>query len=127
MFEHRLGLALGMTIGQIKAWMTDAEYRSWMTYYKVEPFGWQDREYRTAALMMMLNNTSISKRSDARKTSYFMRDPEKTISEQVNQADKREQLLAASKEDRAVMIATAFGGMGIRTKVTNGNGSNDSG
>jgi hypothetical protein len=126
MFEHRLGLALGMTLGQIKA-LPLPEYRSWRAYYKVEPFGWQNDEYRLAYLMALLYNKSVSKRSDAKSTKDFMRDPEKAIENRYNEAKLREKWLKATKKERMQMLAATFGGAGIKTKVANGNSSNDSG
>jgi len=90
MFEHRLGLALGMSIGRLRATMSESEYRSWKTYYKLEPWGFPDREYRTAAVMMLLNNTNITKRQDAKSISDFIRDPVKEVNEKVNMADQRQ-------------------------------------
>ena len=118
MFEHRLGLALGMSIGQLRSDMSESEFRSWKTYYKLEPWGFPDREYRTAAIMMMLNNTNITKRKDAKRISDFIRDPVKAVNEQIDMADKRQKLLNATKEERADMIAKSFGSsIGIGAKV----------
>ena len=123
MFQHRLGLALGMTLGQIRA-LPNEEYRSWRSYYKLEPFGWQDNEYRTAALMTMLNNTAATKQSQTKKIDDFMRDPEKAIENQVNQAKQREKWLKATKKERMQMLAASFGGSGVKAKVKNGNDGN---
>ena len=120
MFQHRLGLALGMTLGQIRA-LPNEEYRSWRSYYKIEPFGWQDNEYRTAFLAMILYNTHAK---NGKKTSDFMRDPEKAIESQINQAKQREKWLKATKKERMQMLAASFGGSGVKAKVKDGNDSN---
>ena len=116
MFEHRLGLALGMTLGLVRA-LPNEEYRSWLTYYKLEPFGWQDREYRTSALMAMMNNTSATNRSQAKKISHYMRDPAKAIEQEINKSEQRERWLKATKQERMEMLAASFGGAGIEAKV----------
>jgi hypothetical protein len=114
MFAHRLGLALGMTLGQLKYWMTNQEYRSWRAYYKLEPFGWQDREYRTAAIVAMLHNVNAKY---TRKVGYFMRDPEKAVNDQINQAKAREKWLSATKQERMAMLHASISAMGIKAKV----------
>ena len=122
MFEHRLGLALGLTLGQIRA-LPNEEYRSWRSYYKLEPWGWQDSEYRTAALMATMVNTSATKRNQTKKISDFMRDPERAIASQINEAEQREKWLKATKKERMQMLAASFGGTGIKAKVKDGNDS----
>ena len=106
-----------MSISRLRSGMTEREFRSWKSYYKLEPWGFADREYRTAALMMMLNNTNVTKRQDAKRISDFIRDPAKFVNEQTNMADKRQRLLNATEEERSEMIARAFCGMGIGAKV----------
>jgi len=79
----------------------------------MEPWGFADREYRTAAIMMMLNNTNVSKRQDAKRISDFIRDPVEAVNEQIDTANKRQELLDATEEERSEMIAQAFGNMGF--------------
>jgi len=78
MFEHRLGLALSKSVGEIRA-MPYPEYRSWQIYYMLEPFGWHDNEYRTASTLAMIHNTSVSKKKDLKSVKDFMRDMESAL------------------------------------------------
>lgn len=126
MFQHRLGLALGMTLGQIRA-MPAPEYESWKLYYKVEPWGWREDEFRSARLLTYIYNSNVSTRSDAKQIRHFLRDPEVTIKEMVYQKEMRDRLMNATDDERSEMIAGAFAGMGIRAKVINGDSGNHSG
>lgn len=112
MFEHRLGLALGMTLGQVRS-LSNEEYRSWRAYYQLEPFGWQNQEYQTAAIIAMIHNVNAKK---AKKVSDFMRDPERSIREHDSQTDQREKWKNASKEERLAMLRGSMGNLGVKTK-----------
>jgi hypothetical protein len=105
------------------------EYESWKLYYQIEPFGWHDNEYRTGAILAMLNNVNASKKKDAKKESDYMRDMPKLIMrayQNMSAEDKRrERLLKASIEERRQLIAKAFGTIVKEVKI--GNRSNDSG
>jgi len=103
--------------------MSQEEYRSWQSYYKLEPFGYQNDEYRWSFAMMMINNSHISKRRDAKRASHFFRDSASEVKGQISNAEKREQFLNASEEEKSSMIAASFSGMGIKVKVDNGNSS----
>jgi len=46
----------------------------WQIFYLIEPWGWEDQEYRTAALLTMMHNTHIQKRNQAKKLTSFIRD-----------------------------------------------------
>ena len=72
MFDHRLGLALGKSLTEIRQ-MPIGEYTSWKYFYMLEPFGWHDREYRTGALLAMLVNVNRSKKDKVRSASDFSR------------------------------------------------------
>lgn len=73
-----MGLALGKTIHEIKA-IPYPEFKSWQFYYLLEPFGFEDREYRTASILSKLHNTNVSKKKDLKKPGYFIRDMPKEI------------------------------------------------
>jgi hypothetical protein len=60
MFEHRLGLALHKSIGEIRA-MPFSEFKRWQLFYLVEPWGWPNDEYHTAAILAMLYNANRGK------------------------------------------------------------------
>jgi hypothetical protein len=46
---------------------------------------------------------------------------------QINEAERREKWLKATKKERMQMLAASFGGAGIKAKVKNGNSSDHSG
>jgi hypothetical protein len=57
MFELRLGLALGKSVAEIRA-LSIVEYRRWKLFYQIEPWGFHQDEYRMAAILAMLYNTT---------------------------------------------------------------------
>ena len=121
MFEHRLGLALGKSIAEVRALPFD-EFMSWKMFYRIEPWGWHDNEYRTAAMLAQMWNTRISKRSQAKKIKDFMRDmPDLLIrgyQELERESALREKMATASKEERKRMIAKSLGmSVGKEVKV----------
>lgn len=109
MFEHRLGLALGKSLGEVRA-LPAPEYRRWLLFYLVEPWGFADREYRTGAQLAMLYNINRgkAKEKDARA---FMRDmpgeilknflgqPAGFDLEAMSPEERREFIIAAIKSD----------------------------
>jgi hypothetical protein len=82
MFEHRLGLALSRSVGEVRA-LPYPEYRSWQIYYMLEPWGWHNEEYLAAAQIAMIHNTNVAKTKDAKKPSVYMRDMEKDVLEEI--------------------------------------------
>ena len=109
MFEHRLGLALGKTIGEIRA-IPAKEFLQWQLFSIAEPFGWHDEEYRTGVILAMLYNANRGK-GKAKNAEDFMRDIAKGISDASDQAEtekaidemqpdeKRQYYLAQIKRD----------------------------
>jgi hypothetical protein len=102
MFEHRLGLALGRTIGEIRA-LPYPEYRSWELFYLVEPFGFENDEYRSAALLSMLHNINRTK-GKAKDVKDFMRDLQAEALKQLKEPPdiselSREELIRYIKKD----------------------------
>ena len=97
------------------------EFESWQLFYMIEPWGWNDNEYRTGAVLAMLNNVNISKKKDTKKESDYMRDMPKLVMKAYNNMgvkDKmRERLLKAGIEERRQMIAQAFGTMVKEVKI----------
>ena len=71
MFELRLGLALGKSLTEIRA-LPYPEFLEWIAFSQIEPFGWHDREYRTAAQLSMLYNVNAGK-GKSKLTSDFIR------------------------------------------------------
>lgn len=101
-----MGLALGKSIGEIRA-LPYPEYRRWQLMYMLEPWGWQDAEYRTAAILAKLHNNNIAKKSDAKAPAFFMRDMEKELIKELRkQAQERraEDLSQMEPEARDALI-----------------------
>jgi hypothetical protein len=79
-----LGLALGKSISEIRA-LPYPEFRRWQLLYMLEPWGWEDREYRTAAILAQIHNANITKRNQAKTAAFFMRDMEAGILRQLKE------------------------------------------
>lgn len=112
-------MALGKTISEIRA-LPYEEFVSWQHFYSLEPWGWHDREYRTAALLTMLVNVNVNKRANQKDVKDFVRDMprlvEKAYMELEYEEDMREKFRQASKAERARMIAAHFGGMKVKDR-----------
>jgi len=97
------------------------EFESWQLFYMIEPWGWHDNEYRTGAVLAMLNNVNISKKKDIKKEVDYMRDmPDLIMKAYRNMGTKdkmREKLLKASINERRQMIAKAFGTMAKEVRI----------
>jgi len=112
MFEHRLGLALGKSLGEIRALPYD-EYQSWKHFYSYEPWGWHDLEYRTAMILAQIWNVHIHKRADARTAEDYIRDMplfvKKAYAEMKLEEELFEKAATASLEEKKRMIAQVLG------------------
>ena len=127
MFEHRLGLALGKSLAEVRNLPFD-EFVSWKLYYKLEPWGWHDDEYRTAALLTQMWNTRVTKQSQAKKVKDYIRDMPDLLIRGYQELERemalKEKMNTASKEDRKRMIAKSLGmSVGKAVKVDNGSGN----
>lgn len=69
---HRLAMALGMTISEIKARMTHSELVDWMAYYKLEPFGPDADNWRAGLVSATVANVNRGKNRKAYKPTDFM-------------------------------------------------------
>ena len=123
MFEHRLGLALGKSIAEIRNLPFD-EFVSWKLYYQLEPWGWHDDEYRTAALLTQMWNTRVSKQSQAKKVKDYIRNMPDLLIRGYQELERelalQEKMSTASTEDRKRMIAKSLGmSTGKEVKVDN--------
>ncbi|MCZ2155743.1 MAG: hypothetical protein LC114_17900 [Bryobacterales bacterium] len=103
MFEHRLGLALGKSLAEVRA-LPYPEYRSWQLFYLAEPWGWQNDEYHFAALLAMLYNANRGKKGKARDVKDFMRNMQEAVLKELQDAPDisemtREQIIAMVKRD----------------------------
>ena len=72
MFDMRLGLALGKTVGEIHA-MSYPEYKRWQLFYNIEPFGFVNDEFRFSAIMSQIYNAQVGKQNRVKKPTYWMR------------------------------------------------------
>jgi hypothetical protein len=84
MFDMRLGLAFGdMSLMRVKA-LPYPLYKRWMTFYALEPWGFQDREFQFAALRAEVHNTKVTKRAQLKSAKHFMRDMPKEVIKYLN-------------------------------------------
>lgn len=104
MFEHRLGLALNKTIAEVRA-LPYPEYHAWELYYLIEPFGWRENEYSTAALLAMLYNVNRGK-GKAKDVGEFMRDIPSAI---LNELKDKPDISELSREEIIKLIKKDFG------------------
>lgn len=103
MFDHRLGLALGKTLTEVRA-LPYPEYRAWQLYYLLEPWGWHNEEFHFAALLAMLYNANRGKKGKTREVKDFVRDMEKAVLQELAEKPDvaelpREELIKMIKKD----------------------------
>lgn len=72
----RLAMALGMTLGQLKAQMTTAELRLWMAYSGFEPIGEQRADMRNGMLCALYGNSVRGKGQKKLSISDFLISPD---------------------------------------------------
>ena len=111
MFEHRLGLALSLSLQEVRT-LPYPEYRSWQLFYKLEPWGWHDEEYRTAVLLTMMHNVNATKKSEIHKVPDYMRDLAKAMLKEV----KKQEIIVTgelSEREKEIIRAQAKKDFGI--------------
>lgn len=86
MFDHRLGLALGRSVGEIHK-LSYSEWKKWWLIYKLEPWGWYNEEVNVARMLSMLHNANVSKPKDAKAPNFFVRDMQKLLLESVKEEE----------------------------------------
>jgi len=106
MFDHRLGLALGMDLRAVRG-MPYRDWYAWRLYDLLEPFGWQNDEYHFASLMAMLYNVNRGKKGKARDAKDFMREMLPAILKELEEKPDlstltREQIVAMIKKDLGI-------------------------
>jgi hypothetical protein len=102
----RLGLALGKSQSEVRD-LPYPEFRRWQLMYLLEPWGWENEEYRTAAIVASLHNSKISKKSEAKGPDYFMRKVERDLLTKLEKIDKEreaQEFAEANPELRAELI-----------------------
>ena len=102
MFDHRLGLALSKSIGEIRA-LPYPEYHDWELFYLLEPWGWANEEYQMAMIISMIHNTNV-KDTDQKEPAFFMRKMMEMITEQLAPEPELNEM---SAEDRRELIRNA--------------------
>ena len=122
-----MGLALGKSIGEIRSLPYD-EFVSWKLFYQLEPWGWHDREYRTASLLAQLWNVHATKQSQAKKMSVYIRDMGDLIIKAYQEYERelalKEKMTKLSPASRKAVIAKAFGmTAGKEVKIDNSSGN----
>lgn len=110
--------------------MPAKEFNEWQLFYALEPFGFEDREYRTAALLTMLQNVNVDKKSKQKKIDDYIRDmPKEIIKEmgRIRQEEKEQQAFEnMTLEERKRFIASRFGAI-VKKDVQIGNSSDHRG
>lgn len=86
MFDMRLGLALGRSVGEIRK-LPYPEYKRWWLFYKLEPWGWYNEEVNVARLLSMQHNTNVTKPKDAKAPNFFVRDMQKLLLDSVKEEE----------------------------------------
>lgn len=57
-FNHRLALALGMTVEEMLDRMSHREYRDWQEFYALEPFGDERADLRAGIVASVIANVN---------------------------------------------------------------------
>ena len=109
-----------MSIGQVRS-LSAAEYRGWQLFNVIEPWGFPDQEYRTAALLAKLHNVNAGKRK-GKKLEFFMRDLPKAALNYLReksweaQEEKRTKLEQMSMDEKKNFFVNMFKGIGIKAR-----------
>lgn len=107
MFDHRLGLALGRSLGEVRA-LPYPEWKSWYVFSLVEPWGWWNTEEQAARVLTMLHNVNAKK---AKAPKDFMRDMVRELLEVLKppvnlddlpEEERRRMIIEAVKRDFGV-------------------------
>jgi hypothetical protein len=103
MFDHRLGLALGKSLDEIRAMNVD-EWLSWKDFYALEPWGWQDREYRTAMTMAFFHNVYKKKNSPVARVGDYIRDMTAGIENMIARKKQERDFFKMTREEKKNII-----------------------
>lgn len=99
----RLGLAIGdVSLRKVRA-LPYPLYKRWQIYFMLEPWGFPDQEYRTAAVLAQINNSHVQKRSQLQKVDKRMRDMTKGILKHL------QNLISKSRQQQAFDLDTEEG------------------
>ena len=103
MFDHRLGLALRKSIGEIHQ-LPYPEYKRWQLFYSVEPWGWEIEEYRLAKLLALLININRPKNTPPVRPGDLVRDISKVIQEKEDEQSMMEEYTEMPREDKRAFV-----------------------
>lgn len=98
-------MALGKSLAEVRA-LSYPEFRSWQLFYLLEPFGFEDREYRTASQLAMLYNINRGK-GKAKDAKEFMRDMKKVVIDELSRIFSEPKKL--TPEEIAELAKRTFG------------------
>jgi hypothetical protein len=73
-------LALGKSLAEVRA-LPYPEFRRWQLFYMLEPWGFQNDEYRTASILTMLFNINRGKRKSKSEKDFMRNLPKKVLEE----------------------------------------------
>jgi len=102
MFEYRLGLALSRSRAEVRA-LPYPEYKDWKLMYAIEPWGWENQEYQTAALRSMLYNIFAGS-TDKTTPESFMRDRQSGVVDHLMQLAEITRFDEMPQEERNAII-----------------------
>jgi hypothetical protein len=71
-FQFRLALALGRTVEELHASMSNAEYAEWVRFAAYEPFGEMRDDYRIARLGMQIVGAFVGTKGNKMKLDDFI-------------------------------------------------------
>jgi hypothetical protein len=102
MFEMRLGLVLGKSVGEIRK-MPYPEFKTWQLFYQLEPWGWHSLEYYAAVLYAMLYNANRGDKK-SKKPKDFYRDMESFLLDKISEDDTEDKLKDMNPDERRAYI-----------------------
>lgn len=92
--------------------MPAPEFRRWQLFYILEPWGWHNEEYQTAAMRSMIYNVN-AERKHQKGVETFTRDMLKLIEAEMTQEERNHQARIKFEkmdiEERKQVIAKIFG------------------
>lgn len=71
--------------------------------YLIEPWGWEDREYRTAAIQAITYDMTVE-RKDRKSIDFFIRDMVKAVTDRLMELSKENHLDRMEPEERKSFI-----------------------
>lgn len=107
MFEMRLGLALGKTVGEVRA-LPYPEFKNWRLMYILEPWGWMNEEVGVARILAMLFNTHVGDEAKAKSPEEYIRQMSASILQHLSESQEEEDFENLSIEERRAWYIQQF-------------------